>query len=85
MAFVNIDSPVAVQVQALGWTTVVLSQGAEFADDHPVVAQFPQFFADRDAEAPVESATALPGEKRSVGKKKAAASQTVQSRANLDG
>ena len=85
MAFVNVDSPVAVQVQALGWTTVVLSQGTEFADDHPVVAQFPQYFADRDAEAPVEAATASPGEKRSIGKKKAAASRTVQSRADLDG
>ena len=83
MAFANVESPIVVQVEALGWTSVTLSNGAEFADDHPVIAQFPQFFASRASEAPVEAATASPGEKRSVGKAKPASSAGAATRAKL--
>lgn len=42
---------------------VGVAEGQEFADDHPIVAEFGWLF-----EPPVEQATAAPGEKRAARK-----------------
>lgn len=62
MAVVTHPNPVVVS-HPITQQFVTLAKGMEYPDDDPVVREFAWAFA-----APVESATAAPGEKRSVRK-----------------
>lgn len=70
------------------WNGVLFRAGHKIDASDPVVTGRRHLFVDVSLSvasvASVEAATAVPGEKRSSGKKKAAASRSVQSRANID-
>ena len=67
------------------WNGVMFRAGHKVDASDPVVTGRRHLFIDDAPSASsVEAATAVPGEKRSSGKKKAAASRSVQSRANID-
>jgi hypothetical protein len=50
---------------------LIVNEGDEFPDDHPVIAGREILFAPSRDAAPVERATALPGEKRATVRPKA--------------
>ena len=64
------------EVEGGGMVADVLDENREYEDDHPLVKAYPDWFV--DADDPVESATAAPGEKRSVKKPKRASKKAVK-------